>query len=421
MHDTSWVEINLSRLDQNLAAFRRLTQGDDPTRRSPRFCVTVKANAYGLGAVAIARRLLSRGVDMLAVYSPQQAEELIRNAIHCPILLLMPLRTMARQDPLYRPAAAGMLHVSIHDLQQLDDVSRFAQMLGLNLPVHLYFDTGMSRSGLSRRDMVEALTALPQTRNVRLAGIYSHFATAGSDESFAFQQLEHFEAFIDEHARLIPKGTTIHLANTFAVLRDRRFHKDMVRLGLGMYGYGPDLLTGGSIIGEVEPLAPVVRWVSQLVHVARYPRGATVGYDATHALSRDSVLGLVPVGYGDGYPVSASNKAVVCLPELPTGKPYAAAPVVGRVSMDQMVVDLTDLVAAMPTVNGRSEDICRQLLRTKVELISDDPTSPCSLPAVANAAGTNCYEILCRISPSVSRRYVAPEARAIAATAKRTA
>ncbi len=414
MHDTSWVEINLSRLDHNLAAFRQLIGADRPG--GPGICAVVKANAYGLGAVAIAKRLIARGVNMLAVFSPTQAEELVRHAVHCPILLLMPLRSLKRQDLLYRPAAAGTLHLSLHDVHQLGQVSAFAQMLGLNVPLHLYYDTGMSRAGLNRQDMIEVLHAIPHTRNVHLAGIYTHLATAGSDEAFARRQLEELDLLLEQHRALIPRGTIIHVANTSGALRDRRFHKSMIRIGLGLYGYGPDLLTGGSVIGDMSELQPVVRWMSRVVHVARYPAGATVGYDATHTLHRDSVLGLVPAGYADGYPVSLSNRSMVCVPALRTGPSHPAAPVLGRVSMEQIVIDLTDLVNAIDPSLVRTGDAAAlsRLLQMEVELISDDPTSPCSLPALAEAAQTNCYELLCRIAPWVPRRYITPEVRAVA-------
>jgi len=412
MNHSSRVEINLARLDANLAAFRDLIHNEHRfIDRQTMICVAVKANAYGLGAVPIAKRLVARGVDMLAVYSPQQAEELVRHAVNCPILLLMPLRALSRSDALYRHAAAGLLHLSIHDAKQIAQVNQFGQMLGLKVPVHLYFDTGMSRSGLDREAMVDMLAALPELRHVRLTGIYTHFATADTDEGFLARQYEQLEMLLSDCAEMIGSEVMIHTANTFAALRNRAYHRDMVRIGLGVYGYGPDLLEGGSIMAETPTLEHTVRWISRVVQVARYPQDATVGYNATHRLRRDSVLGIVPVGYGDGYPVALSNKGITCLPQFRTGPVHAAAPVLGRVSMDQMVIDLTDVAATVEANHGRridDADPLSQLLHAEVELISDDPTSPCSLPALARAAGTSCYELLCRISPHVPRTYLTP-------------
>jgi alanine racemase len=125
------------------------------------------------------------------------------------------------------------------------------------------------------------------------------------------------------------------------------------------------------------------------------------------------MLGIVPVGYGDGYPVALSNKAVTCLPQFRTGPDYLTAPVMGRVSMDQIVIDLTDAAATLEAGRCRRSDDAdprAQLLGAEVELISDDAAAPCSLPRLAQAAGTSCYEMLCRISPNVVRRYIAANA-----------
>jgi alanine racemase len=145
--------------------------------------------------------------------------------------------------------------------------------------------------------------------------------------------------------------------------------------------------------------SPILRWRSRVIHLQEYAEGTPVGYGSTHLLARDSVLGLVPVGYADGYPRALSNQSVVALPECTLeGKPLTA-PVLGLVNMDQIVIDLTDTPAgcAPPSTSGGG---------TLVELISDDPASPCALPRLAELAGTNTYEMLCGLSPRLARKYV---------------
>jgi alanine racemase len=128
-----------------------------------------------------------------------------------------------------------------------------------------------------------------------------------------------------------------------------------------------------------------------VVHVQEHAAGAPVGYNATHRLTRDSLLGLVPAGYADGYDRALGNQAVVGLPECSADGKSVYAPVLGRVNMDQVVIDLTDTPAGCGTL---------------VELVSDDPASPCALPRLAELAKTNTYELLCRLSPRLPRRYV---------------
>ncbi|MEE9212857.1 MAG: alanine racemase [Phycisphaeraceae bacterium] len=403
--DNSFLQISLTRLDHNLDAIRHTIRRPDRfSDTQPMVCGVIKSNAYGLGAVPIAKRLADRGIDMLAVYSVREAEQLIHNAVTCPILLLMPLRDLGRNDPLYRTATAGRLHLSIHDAEQLNQVNHFGRVLDLKMPVHLYYDTGMSRSGLNRQELADALARMPELPHVQLAGLFTHLATADNDETFTNEQLEMFDHALAEHNDQLPDSAVVHVGNTFATLRDRRYHRDMVRVGLGLFGYGPDLLTGGSLIANAEPLLPIVRWVSRINHVQKYPKGTPVSYGATYRLQRDSVLGVVPVGYGNGYPLSLSNRGRVGLPDLRTGPQHITANVLGRVTMDQIVIDLTDAL-------GSADPTPVRLMNSTVELISDDPTSPCALPRLAEAAGSHCYEMLCRLSPDLPRHYLTTDAQ----------
>lgn len=423
---TSWLEIDLARIDHNVACFRNiLNRPDRFSDRQPFLCGVIKSNAYGLGAVALAQRLVTQGVDMLAVYSPQQAEQLVKNAVKCPLLLLMPLRKMSRSHALYRAAVAGQLHLTIHDRQQIEQINQFSQMLGMKAPVHLYFDTGMSRSGLNEQTMIDVLARLPDLPHIQLEGIYTHLASAASNETLAGEQANRFDRFLKKHSSLIPPDTLIHVANTYAALRDRQYHRDMVRIGLGFFGYGPDLLHGGNIVPDIEQLQPAVRWVSRVVHTARYPKHTCVGYDASYKLWRDSVLGVVPVGYGDGYPLSLGNKGCVGVPQHRSGPDHLTANVLGKINMDQVVIDLTDIANALDNKGRRrtddNHDLLTALLDMEVELVSDDPTSPCSLPRVAQTAGTSCYELLCRFNASIPRHYVTSQTRAVNAAAVRHA
>ena len=403
--DSSWLEVDLTRLEKNFLALRALAQGPSDkssgkgeTAKRAAVCCVIKKDAYGLGAPAVAHRLVKAGCDMLAVYSVKEAEHLINKSVNCPILLFAPLRELGRTDALYRPAVAETLHLSIHDPDQLQTVNQIAQTFGIKMPVHLYLDTGMSRSGLNAEQFTEVMQNLKKTPHVRIAGIYTHLATADDNPDFAYEQLEQLQNTIEQQKDNIPDDCMIHIANSFATLRDHRFHLDMVRPGLALYGYGTELLAPGPILKDAPVLEHTTRWVTRINHVQRYPRWTPVGYGSTHKLKRISVIGVIPIGYGDGYPLALGGKATVRV-FLDEKNNHFDAPVLGRVNMDQLSIDLTDAPGL-----GDDGDI-RSLINAPVHIYSDDPAAPNSVPNLAKIAQSHPYEILCRLSTHLPRKY----------------
>jgi alanine racemase len=175
---------------------------------------------------------------------------------------------------------------------------------------------------------------------------------------------------------------TLHMANSAATCRGASYHFDMVRVGVSLLGYDH---------GLCDQLKPVMKWCSRLMHVQSYPSGRVVGYGSTFTLQRQSLLGVVPVGFADGYPLSLSSCGKV---KVITSGGSHIVPVLGRVNMDQIVVDLTDVQAHDVAVG------------TMVHVIDDTRDSECSLPKLAEAGKTHVYEMLCRLSWHVPRRYV---------------
>lgn len=463
MTDTSWLEVDLYSLRRNMQVWRnvlRRPEGSE-TRPAAKLCAVVKADAYGLGAGELGRCLDQAGVDMLAVYSPGQADELLTHPITRPILILMPVRTRPETVRLQNAFFNSQLHLTVDSPDQLMAVHAIGASYGVEVPIHLSLDTGMARGGLSPDQLTSILRRLPRMRHVRLAGIWSHFAAADCDAAFTEEQYTRFTKAIADNRKRIPKGVILHMAATHAALRHPKYHLNMVRIGLGMFGYGlPRWLTDakagiapGSILptmfdddidlsstghfdafetvdgheritAEAARLSPVIRWRSRLIHVRKYAAGSTVGYGSTVRLSRDSFLGLVPVGYADGYPLSLSNKASVQLMPRSTGKdgrpdtsqPAIHAPILGRVNMDQIIVDLTPDIGrgerGASTINGShtssntSAGAPLAQVGDLVDVISGDAASPCSLPRLAALAQTSCYEMLCRISTRVPRLYL---------------
>jgi alanine racemase len=379
MSETSWVQINLGALRANAAWWRHRLGAT-----GSRLCAVVKADAYGLGAAAVVDALAAQA-DMFAAFSPRQAEVVLSadDRAQRPVLVFMPVSQWSWNGVLSAAATAGRLHVSVHSRQCLREAEGFAATLHQPLPIHLFVDTGMSRGGLACSDLAGMLAFAAASARLRVAGIYTHFASADDDPPFLERQLQ----TLGQAASHRPTAVMLHAANTCAALRDSRFHLDMARIGLGLYGYAPS--PQAEIQRQAAPLKHVLRWLSRVVHVGHWPAGAAVGYNTTHRLKRHSILALVPVGYADGYPLSLSNRGVAC---LLIGCHRRMAPIVGKVNMDQIILDVTDL----PGVKAGDT----------VELISDDAASPCALPRLAELAGTSSYELLCRLSPRLRRAYV---------------
>lgn len=407
MHDASVIEINLSAIGHNIRLLRKIIGTECMV------CPIVKADAYGLGAVRVSRTLLSAGAEMLAVYTAGEAAALLRAGISKPILVLMPIRAVERADDLYRGLICNRLHLTIHDEEHLRTVIGIVERFGASVPVHLEIDTGMSRGGCALDDAPAILKQIAEHKRLELAGVFTHFADAERDPELTEQQLAAFDAVIEEQGQYIGPTCLVHAANTYATLRAERYHKSMVRVGLAWAGYGMESLSGGEIIADGQYLKPAITWRSRLVQLRTIAAGTTVGYGSRWRAQRATRLGLVPVGYADGYPVGAGRtegSAAAYSGDASAGGDGAAlgggyvavvtgdvlrfAPVVGAVSMDQITVDLTDICAEADVSVG-----------TEVQLITPDTAAPNHLPRLAAAGGTFPHEMICRLNPRLRRVY----------------
>lgn len=397
MRDTSVVQINLTAVEHNAMLLRRLIGPQSG------LCPVLKADAYGLGAVRIARRLSGQAA-MFAVYTPEQATELVRAAIISPILVLMPVWDIDRTDELYRAFVSGRLHLTVHGVDHLERIIEIAEKFGAVAPVHLEIDTGMSRGGAAADEAGALLKRIAGQRRLRLAGVFTHFSSAETDLASTDAQLARFDALLREFNEFIPDDCLVHCANTYATLRSPRFHRRMVRIGLAWAGFGLESIEGGEIVTEGEELRPAVTWSSRIVHVKSIVKGTTVGYNATWTAPRDSRIALIPVGYADGYPMFCGERnddgattvgaQVGVILETSRGVRRAFAPVVGAVNMDQITIDVTELPAGAVGVG------------TEVELISPDALAPNHAPKLAAMAETIPHEMLTRLNPRVRRVYL---------------
>jgi len=401
MHEPSVLEISLTAIDRNVAAIRRLAGP------ACRFCPIVKADAYGLGAARIARRLESAGADALAVFSLPQAAELGVAGIGIPVLVLMPTSDIHPGDETHRMLAAGGLELTLHGLAQARDLERVAEGLGRPIPVHVEIDTGMSRGGVSEAEAPALLARVAASPHFELRGIFTHFANARADRASTDEQLARLAAVERATRELLPGDLLVHAASTYGLLRHDRYHRNMIRCGLAWAGYGLEEIEGGELPLPADFLQPCVRWRSRIVHVKRIAEGMPVGYGGKWRAGRPTLLGLVPVGYADGFPVDRGpaggepTQRLAVLRETPRGTQRAYVPVVGAVNMDQVTVDLTDLDLLGPDATGGGGGV-----GLEVEILTPDVHAPNHLSAMAARAGMIPHEMLCRLNPRIRRMYV---------------
>ncbi len=372
-----------------------------------RLCPAVKANAYGHGIAVVLPVFREARVDMLAVATLDEAIELRRLHWTGPVLVFgRPVQgaTGREMRELAGVAVRYGLTCTIGSRDEVLALTAAATRMGRCAVVHIKLDSGMGRAGL-RPDDAEAVfravremvpppglrppagasrgmpapeSAEQLSPGIRVEGVYTHFASADeADLAFTGEQEEVFRRFVAG-----PAAPLRHAANTAAIFRVPSSHFDMVRPGVGVYGYWPD-----PNVASPVPLRPCLRLVGRVAAVKRVGKGQSVGYGRTFTTQRESTLGIVPIGYADGYPRSLGNRAVMTL--QPDGGERLAAPVVGRVSMDQTVVDLTD-------VPGAKEG-------DPITIIDNDPAAPNSVAAIARLLGTIPYEVTCGLGRRIQR------------------
>ena len=364
----SYVNIDLDAIAHNFAAVQN--------RAGVPVMAVVKADAYGHGAVPIAS-LLEPQCAMFGVSSIQEALELRRAGIGKPILILGHTPVDAYED-----AIRQGIRPAIFRPEDGLALSEVAQRLGLPAPFHFAVDTGMSRIGFQvcqqDADICAKIAALP---GLVPEGLFSHFATADSSDLTKTQaQAARFAAF-DE--MLKARGVIIpirHLNNSAGIIQFGGRY-EMVRSGIVTYGLYPS----PEVPRDPLPLIPALSWLSHVTHVKTLPAGREISYGGTFVTEKDTVVATIPVGYADGYRRQLSGRFYVLI----NGK---KAPILGRICMDQLMVDVTDIPGAA--------------VGSKVTLIGTDGDETISMEAIASQAGSFPYEFACGISRRVLRNYI---------------
>lgn len=377
----TWVELSSAAYAANLDFFRR--------RVGPgvELSAVIKANAYGHGWREIAELAVGSGADSFCVHSLEEALEL-RAAGFEQDVLIMGHVPLARLEE----AVTGGFRMVLYNFESLERLGKIAQHHGNTVRVHLKLETGTYRQGVDEGELSPLLEALRAHPRVRLEGVYTHFANIEDTTShdFAFEQRRRFEhlAGIVEAAGFAP--LLRHAACSAATLLFSDTHLRMVRLGVSQYGLWPSKETYLSYTlqhgrSEAPVLEPVLTWKTRISQLKRVPAGSFIGYGCSFQTTRETRLAVLPVGYSDGYDRRLSNQAHV----LVRGR---RAPVRGRICMNLMMVDVTDV----PEV----------ALEEEVVLLGRQGEQQVSAEQLAGWAGTIAYEIVARIRAGIPRRVV---------------
>lgn len=335
----------------------------------------IKADAYGHGAVELAR-FLENKCDFFGVACIEEAVELKKADIKTPILILGYVA-----PAFYDLVVKYDIRIPVFSYDTAKALSDEAVKQGKTVPFHFCIDTGMSRIGFQvneeSTDVCKQICTLP---NIEAEGLFSHFATADeSDLTKALAQREKYKAFVE---MLEGRGIQIpikHLNNSAGIMNFDEYF-DMCRMGIILYGLYPSEEVDKSLLD----IKPVMSWLTHISHIKTLEAGREVSYGGTFKTTEPRVIATIPVGYADGYPRCLSNKGRVII----NGQ---YAPIVGRVCMDQFMVDVTD-------VDGAELD-------SIVTLVGKDGDAELSMEEVSNAAYSFNYELPCRVARRVPRTY----------------
>jgi alanine racemase len=375
------AEIDLPAIARNLRSVREIAGG------TPVIGV-VKADAYGHGAIEVSRRLVKEGISHLAVAYTGEAVELRNAGMDIPIIVLFDSGDV-------RDFFDFNLTPVVYSRDTASSLSDEARKRGVVVKVHAKVDTGMGRLGLCGDHIMDDLTAISEMPGLALTGLLSHFSEADlSDRSYAISQLERFNSIREKVSMKIGRKLFSHVANSAAVLTFRESYLDAVRPGLMLYGYSPfqaDKMHGAKSKEEKKnmsgniALTPAMTVKSRILSIRSVAAGTPVSYGRTFVTKRPSRIGVIPVGYADGYSRLFSNNAEVVV----RGN---RVPVAGRVCMDLTMVDLTDVREA------EENDEVVLLGRQGDEVITADE--------LAQRANTISYEILTSLGSKSGKVYL---------------
>lgn len=365
-----WAEIDLDCIKHNMIEIRK--QVGNKT-----IIAIVKADAYGHGAIDVSSVLLENGADKLGVAVITEALELRESGIEAPILILG-----------YTPLdfACDLINQNIeqtvYSLDYAIGLSEIALNQGKEMNIHIAIDTGMGRLGfLPNEEALNDIEKISKLKNINIKGIFTHFSSADeTDKEYTIKQMNKFKEFNKKLEERNIKIEEKHLSNSAGILDVEEAYFDAVRPGIIMYGYYPS----NEVMKEKINLKPALTLKSNIVHVKVLPKGEYISYGREFKTERESIIATLPIGYADGYTRALYKNGKVII----NGK---MAPIVGRICMDQCMIDVTD-------IEGVS-------VGDEVILIGEDKGVKFNADDIAKLLNTINYEVLCLIGKRVPRVY----------------
>ena len=365
--DLDAVEYNLDMMKQNI-------------KEETKMIGVIKTDGYGHGAVQIARYVMEEKdyIWGYAVATLDEAVLLKKNQVKKPVLVLGCIFPDQRDIMIEQE-----VRMTCYTLEMAEDISKRAQKLNQKAYIHIKLDTGMSRLGFQiTEESVEEICRIASLPNLVLEGMYSHFATADeTDKTFTKKQLERYlwmKEKLEERKVTFPY---YHCSNSAGIIDVKEANMDLVRAGISTYGLYPS--------NEVEkknvPLKPALQLISHVAHVKWVESGTPVSYGCTYVTKRRTRIATIPVGYGDGYPRSLSHKGYVLI----RGK---KAPILGRVCMDQFMVDVTDIDAVT--------------FQDGVTLVGTDGGEDLPVEVLSDLSGRFNYEFVCDLGKRIPREFI---------------
>lgn len=371
------AEIDLTAFKHNLDRIRSLL---DP---QVKLMAVVKADAYGHGAVPCAKAAMEAGADWLGVAILDEGVELRDSGIDAPVLVMGSIFPDEAKDLVHYD-----LSTSVSDTSLAQELSRQAEKQGKTVGIHIKIDTGMGRLGMLLEDLLNFVEKVQSLKNLSMEGIFTHLSSADeADPEFTLGQLSLLSQAIDA---LKSKGITlpmVHAANSSAILNFPDSHLDMVRPGISLYGtLGLSEKSSSPNQKALPEFKQVMQWKTKILQINKLPKGTPLSYNRKFTTKRESLIAILPVGYGDGLNRRLSNNMDV----LVRGQ---RVPQVGTICMDLCLVDVTDI-----------EDVqCKD----EVALFGQQGDETITVDEMAERCGTISYEILCNVGKRVPRIYLA--------------
>jgi len=367
MEGRVWAEIYLDRLIHNYHIIRKAA-------KNTQIMAAIKADAYGHGAVEVAKTLEAQGVEMFGVASVEEGIELREAGVTSKILILSPILHNQIDTVIeYR------LMPTIADLHFFKKLNEKLIRLKRPMTVHIEIDTGMTRTGLPYKEAEEALNIIRKSPLIRIEGIFSHFPTADADGAFSRKQIKDFTNLINNLSQSGLKPGFYHLSNSAGIFKYANAHFNLVRPGISLYG-----LRSSPEVKFSEGFRPVMALKSRIVNLREVPANTPISYGHLYRTKKRSMIATLSVGYGDGYPRMLSNTGEV----LCHGK---KAKIVGAICMDLMMVDVTKI----PDI--RISDV--------ITLIGQEGCEEILAEECAAKCRTIVYELTSGIGPRVARLY----------------